>query len=552
MFNRPAIEFTTAPPRIVSIPGWSLIILFLAYILPGNVGHAPWRGDDVLHIATTASMLRSGDWLVPRIAGLAFFDAPPLHYWLGTLTGTLLGWLIPLHDAIRLASVAALAFGLWALREAGKRLAPGEEPDKYSGNATLLLALSSMGLLIHAHEAQPLITLFACVSGSLWGLSMLGNKPRRGIFLASGFSGAAFLAGGLPGLVMTLPAIPVALTISRPENGPTARQVGAALLLFIALVALWPSLLALRNPALLMQWWQQELFDLRPAFSVKRLTALANIISWFAWPLWPLAGWTLWNRRHQLANSAYAVPLTALIAATWIVCTTGSVRPANALPLLPPLILLAGPEVNRLRKGASNLLDWFGMMMFTLVGAFLWVSWSALHLGWPTALARNILRLTPDFPAHFSWWAVPIAAALSIGWVIALLGLPRFPLRGVLRWALGVTLAWGLATTLWLDWFDYDKNYTRIAAQITREVHKAPSTCIMEIGAGDVQRAALDYFSSIRLQRFSKSNSKCDLVLSYRAGRNALLEPGDGWSLQWSQSKGRGRLQEQFALFRRN
>src|ERR1700712_22436 len=108
MLKRPAIEFTTTPPHIVKIPGWSLILLFLAYILPGNIGHAPWRGDDVLHIATTASMLSSGDWLVPRIGGIAFLDSPPLHYWLGGITGTLLGWLLPLHDAIRLASVAAL------------------------------------------------------------------------------------------------------------------------------------------------------------------------------------------------------------------------------------------------------------------------------------------------------------------------------------------------------------------------------------------------------------------------------------------------------------
>ncbi|MDB5800311.1 MAG: hypothetical protein JWL63_1250 [Rhodocyclales bacterium] len=552
MFKRPAIEFTTAPQRTVNIPGWALIFLFLAYILPGNIGHAPWRGDDVLHIATTASMMHSGDWLVPRIAGLAFLDLPPLHYWLGALTGTLLGWLLPLHDAIRLASVAVLAFGLWALRDAAKRFAPGDELEKTSGNATLLLALSSMGLLIHAHEAQPLITLFASAAGALWALSMLGSEPRRGMLLAGGFVGAAFLAGGLPGLILTLPPCIVALTISKPSDGPTARHVLAGALIAIALVALWPLLLVLRNPNLLTQWWQQELFDIAAGFSWKRLSALSGLLSWFAWPLWPIAGWALWHRRRQIASAPYAVPLAALLGALWIVITTGSVRPANALPLLPPLILLAGPEVSRLRKGASNLLDWFGIMTFTLFGAFLWVSWSALHLGRPLALARNVARLTPDFVPHISWWAIPIAALLSLAWFIALARLPRFPLRGVLRWALGVTLTWGLATTLWLDWFDYDKNYTRIASQIAEQVRGSKSPCVMEIGAGDVQRAALDYFSDIRLQRFSKSNTRCDLVLSYRAGRNLLTQPGDGWTLQWNQSKGRGRLQEQFALFRRN
>lgn len=551
MFKRPAIEFTTAPPQVVNIQGWALILLFLAYILPGNVGHAPWRGDDVLHIAATASMLHSGDWLVPRIAGAAFLDAPPLHYWLGNLTGTLLGWLLPLHDAIRLASVAALAFGLWALREAVKNLVPAEAPEVHSGNATVLVALASMGLLIHAHEAQPLITLFATVSGTLWGLSMLATTPRRGLLITGGFVGAAFLAGGLPGLILTLPACVVALTISRPQPlAPT--HILAAAVLAAAIIALWPALLAARAPELLSLWWRQELADLTPVFEPRRLSSLSSLLSWFAWPLWPIAAWALWCRRRQLAGAAYAVPLTALVSALWLVVTTGSVRPANALPLLPPLILLAGPEINRLRKGAANLLDWFGIMTFTLLGAFLWFSWSALHLGRPVAFARNITRLTPDFTPHISWWAIPLAALLSIGWLIALMGLPRFPLRGILRWALGVTLAWGLATTLWLDWFDYDKNYTRITNQISAQVRNNKTPCVMEIGAGEVQRAALDYFSNIRLQRFSKSNTRCDLVLSYRAGRSALAEPGDGWSLVWSQNKGRGRLQEQFALFRRN
>jgi len=501
---------------------------------------------------------------VPRIAGVAFFELPPLHYWLGGVTGTLLGWLLPLHDAIRLASVAALAFALWALRSAAKRFAPGESGDLFAGNATLLLALSSMGLLIHAHEAQPLITLFATVAGVLWGLSMLDVRPERGMLIAGGFTGAAFLASGLPGLILTLPACFVALLTGAPQNrqsgaspdalagGSRASQILPGALLAIALIVLWPTLLALRNPNLLTQWWQQELFDVTPVFGWKRLSTLAGLLSWFAWPLWPIAGWALWRRRHQAADSSYAVPLAALASALWVVTTTGNVRPANALPLLPPLILLAGLEVNQLRKGASNLLDWFGIMTFTLLGAFLWLSWTALHLGHPIAMARNISRLASDFAPNISWWAIPLAALLSLGWLVAMVGLPRFPLRGVLRWALGVTLTWGLATTLWLDWFDYDKNYSRITTQISAQVGKGGETCVMEIGAGDVQRAALDYFSNIHLQNFSRSNTKCNLVLSYRAGRNALAEPGQGWTLQWTASKGRGRLQEQFALYRRN
>lgn len=553
MLNTPTIQFTTEPPRTVKIPGWALVILFLAYILPGNVGHAPWRGDDVLYIASTANMIRLGDWLVPRIAGIPLLDYPPLHYWLGGLFGTLLGWLLPLHDAIRLATVACLGFGIWALRQAAKHLVPAEENgDIPAANATLLMALSSMGLLIHAHEAQPLITLFATASGVLWGLSMLRQAPRLGLLVAGGFTGASFLAGGMPGLVLTLPTCIVAIVVNRrADNRPAFSEIALASVLALALILVWPVLLAMKDTQLLNQWLTQELRDIAPQFGATRAAALGNVLSWFAWPLWPIAGWALWQRRQHLSSPRYAVPLAALLSALWIVVTTGSVRPANALPLLPPLILLAGPEVGRLRKGASNLLDWFGIMMFTLLGAFLWVSWSALHLGWPHALARNILRLTPNFTPALAWWAVPLAIVLSFGWLLALAGLPRFPLRGILRWALGVTLAWGLATTLWLDWFDYDKNYSHITREVASQV-QGKTPCVMEIGAGDVQRAALDYFSHIRLQRFSDTDTHCQFVLSYQAGRRDLPKPGPGWTLQWEGSKGRGRLQEQFGLFRRN
>jgi 4-amino-4-deoxy-L-arabinose transferase-like glycosyltransferase len=47
-----------------------------------------------------------GDWLSPDLAGRAFHE-PPLYYWSAALTGKIFGWLLPLHEAMRLAS------GLW-------------------------------------------------------------------------------------------------------------------------------------------------------------------------------------------------------------------------------------------------------------------------------------------------------------------------------------------------------------------------------------------------------------------------------------------------------
>ena len=557
MRHQPAIEFTTAPLNTnVRIPLWLLLIIFLAYALPGAIGHAPWRGDDVLNIATTASMLHSGNWLVPHVAGDPVLNAPLVHHWLGAIFGTLLGWLLPLHDAIRLASLTALAFGIWALRDTARRMLPQHS----TAMAVPLLILSTLGLLIQAHEAQPMITLLALIAGSLWGLSMLDTAARRGFLIAGGFCAAAFLDSGLAGLVLTLPAcVTRVLLIDQRKRQETFANLLPGALLFVGLSLALPCLLAISSPDALSGWWHQALMDVTPHAERGRLSALIGLLSWYVWPLWPIALYAIWHRRKQLRQPFYASCVAALLGALWIVSTTGPVRAANALPLIPTLALLAASEAGRLRKGAGNALDWFAIMTFSLLGLFLWLAWSALHLGWPVAMARNVMRLAPGFTPHIGWWAVPVAVLLSVIWIITLIRLPHFALRSALRWTLGITLAWGLATTLWLDWFDYDRNYSRITAQISGQLTEHKLGCVMSLGAGDVQRAALEYFANIRLQRFVDATQAtpktphvaCDAVLSYASGRNSLQEPGAGWTQIWSLQKGRGRAQEQFALFTR-
>ena len=66
-------------------------------------------------------MLTYGDWLSPDLAGRAFHE-PPLYYWSAALTGKLFGWLLPLHEALRLASgICGSCLTLMGLYYAGAR-----------------------------------------------------------------------------------------------------------------------------------------------------------------------------------------------------------------------------------------------------------------------------------------------------------------------------------------------------------------------------------------------------------------------------------------------
>lgn len=545
MYKEQFAEFPSSKPAI-HVPNWALILLFLAYALPANLGHAPWRGDDAEHIGVTFSMLLDGSWLTPQIAGQAYLDWPPLTYWLGAISGKLLGWLLPLHDAIRLSMVGTLAVMILCLRHAARDLYGRE-----SASAAAMLAIGSVGLLVHAHEMQPLITLAAAMSGVLYGLIQMRDRAPIGPLATGAATAACFLSGGLPGLAASLP-VWLVLPASEPalRDKRLLKDFALALLITASLAAAWPLLLSAFQPDYLSAWWQNQLRLIVPHVAhVTHGKDFANLIVWFTWPLWPLVIWSLWFRRKTLRNFGHVIPLTAALFSLILATCTGSMRPANLVPLLPPLIIMAAGELCRLRRGAANAFDWFGLITFSMTGIALWLAWLAMHFGWPEPLSRNILRLLPGFQPSWAWYQLLIALVLSAGWLITLFRLPFFPLRGAVRWAIGVTLTWGLATTLCFSWFDYNKNYqpvsTAIAAAVARQNLDG---CVAGIDVGDSQRAAFLYFNKLRI---APAGTRCDLELAYATGRNALPTAPSGWDTVWQMERGSGRLGERFALYRR-
>ena len=50
------------------------LVLCLAWLVPGLVGHDPWKYDEALVFGVVTEMLRGGDWVMFRIAGEPYFD----------------------------------------------------------------------------------------------------------------------------------------------------------------------------------------------------------------------------------------------------------------------------------------------------------------------------------------------------------------------------------------------------------------------------------------------------------------------------------------------
>jgi len=81
-----------------------IALLCLAWIVPGVIGHDPWKPDEAYTFGVVYDILRGGSWLVPTLTGEPFLDEPPLYYLTAAASGVLFSGLLPLHDAARLAT----------------------------------------------------------------------------------------------------------------------------------------------------------------------------------------------------------------------------------------------------------------------------------------------------------------------------------------------------------------------------------------------------------------------------------------------------------------
>ena len=539
-----------AAPRFsltAPLEGWPLALLLAIYLLVGTTGHLPWRGDDLTHLGPIHSILTNGSWLIPQIAGETYLGNPPLYYWLGALIAKLLGWLLPVHDAARLASSVLTAATLYWTGLAARRL----YGDK-AFTPAILLGMGSLGLVVHAHETQPILAQLAGMALCYAGLGELAERPYRGGIQAGIGSGMAFLASGLSGAVLTVPVLLIAPLLC--PNCRT-RTVIYGVALGVAVAALigagWLGAVALLHPGEISPWWNEELLSNLPAqSSLPSFGKLIQLLGWFAWPLWPMAGWAVWRNRRKLATPQLALPIIASALALLLVATTGNLRSASMLPVLPPLCLLAALGVESLRRGAANAFDWFGVMAFIFFALVVWLGWTALHFGWPPGLARQVAKMAPDFQRDQIAWSASIGALLSAALLLVPALVQRTPLRGATNWAIGMTLLWCLAVSLWQPWFAHTKNYQPVAAELRALLAEQAPGCIKRKGVGDTQRAALDYFADIRTIPYQDA-ADCPLLLTYSSGANSQRISGE-WNMLRERRLGAGRKAETFRLYRRD
>ena len=540
-------QYPSAPPAAL----W-VVALAAAWILPGLVGHDPWKPDEAHTFGIAYSLLNGGDWLVPMLAGEPFMEKPPLYYWTAALFARVLSPPLALHDAARLASGFYLALTFVFVAAAARELYGRDR-----GGVAVLVLLGCLGLAIPAHQ---IITDTAQLAGFAAGFYGLALAPRRalagGAWLGTG-AGIGFLAKGLlaPG-VLGLLALLLPLA-------PAWRTRAYAKTLAIAFVALlpwlvpWPWALYARSPALFNEWLFVNNFgrftgsnDLGP--HAQPLQYL-RLLPWFALPALPLAGWALWRARRNLAAPPTALPLAGFVVLLLVLSAAAQARELYALPLLLPLALLATPGIDTLRRGAANLTYWFSIMGGAFFMAVAWFYWCALELGAPAKLHAHLHNLQPGYTPGFRWLPFAAGALYTVGWIVVLLRLRRGRERPAVAWAASMTMVWGVVATLFVGVLDAGKSYRSMIEELVRAL-PAQHGCVASEGVGEPQRALLHYFAGIATYQMetARRGADCEYVLvQWRTGENERTPMMRAhWETLWEGARPGDRT-ERFRLYRR-
>lgn len=494
----------------------ALFILCLAWLLPGLIGHAPWKGVDANSFVRFLALWQQGDWLLPGPAKDAF---PPFYLWVATLTAWLSSPFLALHDGARLASGVFVAIALFFTARAAAALYGSD----HRWPAALAL-LGCVGLLLRGHEMNAYTAQLAGVAMVLDGLARLPQQRRHGWTLAAGLSVMLLSTGLVEALALGLLAATLPVLIPVYRQRPAVNGLLLGLLVAVTVGIIWIGMLWSQDEvlasALQLQRWPgwADSGHTKPSYVI-------SVMPWYLWPAWPLAAWGLYRMRRNWRAPESLLPLLGLLLLFAVF--SSSIHPGEdkLLALTVPTALLASAGVMSLRRGAAYAFLWFSVMLFGFLGIVFWVYWSAHDLGFPARLANRLVRLGVQDVGELRVLPFVVGLGVTAIWLIFLARLERSPYRPLLVWSAGMTFIWVLLLTLFLSVFDARLSYTRIGEALKNQV--PAKSCINVRGMGPQARTLLAYHSERDLRAMPVK--ECNWLLVQRKRR----QPGPDLAAHW-------------------
>jgi 4-amino-4-deoxy-L-arabinose transferase-like glycosyltransferase len=538
----PAIVAQNAVRRL---PRIALLLFCAAYVLPGFLGRQPWKSADITAFGYMRALAQSGidgsiGWFYPTLLGQPPEIDALLPYWLGAWSMSLLGhWIDPAlaarvpFMALLILTFIATWYGVYYLAQSRKAqpvaFAFGGEaqPKDYAramADGGLLALIACLGLAQLSHETTPaqVQVCFAALSFYAVAASPYHRVlPAIGLLLGLG----GLTLSGAPALAVLFGLGSALLCALQGERRATASA------LFIVVITGLMAALA----------WQLELWRWRLAPLPGRWQdwqALGRLLLWFTWPAGPLALWTLWRWRRQLASRNIALHMGLPLWFVLVTMATTLMTPASDRALLlalPALATLAAFALPTLKRSFSSLIDWFTLLFFTGWAFLIWLYWLAMQAGVPVTAAAAVTRRFPGFEPSFSAGLLLLALLATAAWAWLVkwrVGRHRAAIwKSLVLPAGGMALCWLLLMTLWLPLFDFARSYAPMVQRIVAVLgHPA---CIEQYGLTRGQIAGLQYHAQLRLQPAGRQATCTWLIVdTYAASSLAQAVDLRQWRLQ--------------------
>jgi len=367
-----------ASDRDVLLDLLGLVALALLLMATGLGLRDPWPADEPRFALVAQDMLRSGDWLFPRVGGDLYADKPPLFFWLMAasmaLTGSLqVGFLLP----SLLAGIGTTLLVYDLLRRARSR------EVALAGAFMLLITFQFVWQM---RQAQIDGVLCFITTLSLYGLLrhiVLGPAP--GWYLA-GWAAAGFgvITKGV-GFLPLLALIPHAILARRgwpgPTRGPRGLPLAGAATLLVA-IGVWfvPMMIASSAGGDLLAYRNEILFKqtvTRYADAWHHHAPVwyyfTNVIPALWLPLIALVPWLWprWRTALRERDTLVAVLLAWVVIVLLFFTISSGKRGVYVLPAVPALAMAAAPWLPELlrARGPRRLAFGLAILLTALTAA---------------------------------------------------------------------------------------------------------------------------------------------------------------------------------------
>ncbi|MBT2304884.1 glycosyltransferase family 39 protein [Variovorax paradoxus] len=314
--------------------------------------------DEGRYVGVAFEMLRSGDWLVPRLDGLPFFHKPPLFYWISAAAMSVLGtseWPARLPSILG-ATIAAAGLLLFLRRWA----------DAAGAKLSVVVLVTMPFFYIGAQFANLDMLVGGCIAATVLLAAHATLSKERGLAWRSALAGAFLLASlgvlakGLIGIVLPALVFVVWCAATRRLRAAWLMAWPPGWVVFLAIASPWFVAMQMRYPAFFDYFIVTQHFRRFAASGFNNqhplwfyLPVIAGLtLPWFGWL--GAGRWNVRGTRPRLSDVDWLMAIWCLSIVVFFSAPRSKLI-GYVLPALPPLAYLIAKAALAAASGSKQL-----------------------------------------------------------------------------------------------------------------------------------------------------------------------------------------------------